>query len=40
MGNMRRIKKGMLKEYPVKKYGIKLSPGSCEIRTVVTAKSK
>lgn len=34
MGNRRRIIKTMTSAYPVKKYGIKLSPGSCEIVTV------
>lgn len=32
MGNRRRIIKEILKHYPVKKFGIPLSPGSCEIK--------
>jgi len=40
MGNMRRIKKTMMAHKPVKSFRRTLSPGECEIKAVVTAKSK
>jgi len=40
MGNMRRIKKKILENYPVRNFRRELRPGECKIETVVTAKRK